>query len=61
MTAMAKNVFDDWVDEMDKDDQQKNAIIMTYHAIHTFKCTRMEAYEEAGRAFHLSQRTVRKL
>lgn len=58
---MAREVFDEWVDEFDKEDQHKNAIMLTYHAIHTFRCTKMEAYERAGNAYHLSQRTVRKL
>ena len=57
----ATNTLDEWVDEMDVEDQKRNAIIMTYHAIHTFHCTRMEAYEKVGKAYHLSQRTVRKL
>jgi len=60
LSATAKNIFDDWVDEMDKEDQQ-NAVMITYHAIHTFGCSRMEAYKEAGKVYHLSQRTVRKL
>ena len=33
---------------MDKEDQQKNAVIITYHALNTFRCNRMEAYEEFG-------------
>ena len=60
MSATVKNIFDDWVDETNKD-QQKNAVMLTYHAIHTFSCNRMEACEEAGKVYHLSQRTVMKL
>ena len=61
LSATAKNIFDDCVDKMDKEDQQKNAVIVTYHALNTFRCNRMEAYEEVGKVYHLSQTTVRKL
>lgn len=44
--ADATQAFDEWVDELDHEDQQKNAIMMTYHAIHMFNCMKMEAYKE---------------
>ena len=55
------DLLEDWVYSFSLEDKQKSVIIMTYHAIHTFHCTKMEAYKKTAHAYHLSESTVRNM
>lgn len=59
--ADTEDMLADWVHSFSREDKQKNAIIMTYHAMHTFHCTKMQAYQKTATAYHMSESTVRNL
>ena len=56
-----QELLENWVHSFNHEERQKDFIIMIYRAIHTFDCTRMEAYQKTASAYHFTESMVRNL